>query len=183
MKKFLYVVLMCLVWAIPGHCHPHVFVDATVQVLFDQSGMTAVHNRWVYDELYSAAMTPSDELKKDILDPAASHNYYNYVLQGTEFLKANEVRNFKSSFQNNRLVLDFDVIFECPSKVNDYTMVVVVVADPSNYIQMTADMENSDVSAPDEMDVEYFDDGLEGLTLFRAFRPEVRGLFLRFKKN
>ena len=34
---------------------------------------------------------------------------FNYVLQGTEFLKANEVRNFKSSFQNNRLVLDFDV--------------------------------------------------------------------------
>ena len=48
---------------------------------------------------------------------------------------------------------------------------------------MTADMENADVDAPDAIDVEFFDDGLEGLTMFRAFVFAPQGLFLRFKKK
>jgi hypothetical protein len=65
----------------------------------------------------------------------------------------------------------------------DYSMLVIVVADPSNYVQVTADMENADVAAPESMDVEYFSDSLEGLSLFRAFLPYVEGLYLRFKKK
>ena len=38
------------------------------------------------------------------------------------------------------------------------------------------------IEAPDEMDVDFFTDDLKGLTLFRAFRSEVQGLYLRFKK-
>lgn len=43
-------------------------------------------------------------------------------------------------------------------------------------------MENSDVDAPDEMDVDFFADNVKGLTLFRAFSSDVQGLYLRFKK-
>jgi hypothetical protein len=62
-------------------------------------------------------------------------------------------------------------------------MLVVVVADPTNYIQMTSDMENADVDAPKSLEVEYFADALDGLSLFKAFRSEVEGLYLRFKKK
>ena len=62
-------------------------------------------------------------------------------------------------------------------------MLVVVVADPTNYIQMTTDMENAVVDAPKTIEVEYFSDALEGLTLFKAFRSEIEGLYLRYKKK
>ena len=48
---------------------------------------------------------------------------------------------------------------------------------------MTTDMENADVDAPDELDVDFFDDGLDGLVLFRSFVFAPQGLFLRFKKK
>ena len=76
----------------------------------------------------------------------------------------------------------FAAKFEIPVTA-DYTMFVVVVSDPTNYIQMTTDMENADVDAPDELDVDFFDDGLDGLVLFRSFVFAPQGLFLRFKKK
>jgi hypothetical protein len=80
------------------------------------------------------------------------------------------------------LVLDFVIEFAAPV-VADYSMLVIVVADPTNYVQVTCDMEGADVAAPQAIDVEYFADGLEGLSLFRAFLPYVEGLYLRFKKK
>lgn len=185
-----------MAWVVPGFCHPHVFVDATVQVLFNKVGLSSVKNHWVYDELYSTAMMSSGDtdgngvisskenawFQKAILSPIEPQNYFNYVLRETEFLRAKEIKNFNATFQNSRLVLDFEVVFECPVTA-DYTMLVAVVADPSNYILITSDMENSGADAPDEIDVEYFDDALEGLTLFRAFPSSMSGLYLRFKKK
>ncbi|WP_255416847.1 MULTISPECIES: DUF1007 family protein [unclassified Fibrobacter] len=176
--------------------HPHVFLDATVKVLFNETGLTAVRNHWVYDEMYSTAMMASGDkngdgsitgaelawFQKTILDPVSTSNYFNYVLNGTKFLGVEKIVNFKASMNNGRLTLDFDVVFTCPVK-DDYTMIVVVVADPSNYIQVTTDMDVSDVDAPESVDVEFFDDGLDGLTMFRAFQSNVRGLYLRFKKQ
>jgi len=195
-KTLIGIFLICMAWVTPGFCHPHVFVDATVQVQFDSVGFSSVKNRWVYDELYSSAMMASGDkngdgvisddespwFQKAILEEFASKNYYNYVQSGSNFLKAERVRNFKASLQNKRLTLDFEVDFGTPA-TKDYSMLVVVVADPSNYILMTTDMENSDVAGPDNIDVEFFSDGLDGLTLFRAFQSSVQGMYLRFKKK
>jgi ABC-type uncharacterized transport system substrate-binding protein len=174
--------------------HPHVFVDATVKVLFNEKGLSGVQNHWVYDEVYSAATIASvdkdgdgnlsasegEALKTVALNEAAKSNYFNYIHIGSEFLKAGKFLSFKASVKNRRLVLDFVLEFIVPV-ANDYTMLVLVVADPSNYVQVTADMENADVSAPGSIDVEFFSDSLEGLSLFKAFLPYVEGLYLRFK--
>ncbi|WP_295681566.1 DUF1007 family protein [uncultured Fibrobacter sp.] len=175
--------------------HPHVFVDATIVAVFDGNGLVGIKNHWVYDEMYSAATFASadsdgngqlsaketEQLKNGILGPIASSNYYNYVLVGTEFLPAKGVKNFKAEMKNGKLALDFTVSFSIPVK-QDYTMATVAVNDPTNYIQMTTDMEEADVEAPDELDVDFFADNLKGLTLFRAFRSEIQGLYMRFKK-
>ena len=176
--------------------HPHVFVDATVKVLFNEKGLSGVQNHWVYDEVYSAATiasvdkdgdgnlsaSESEMLKTVVLSEAAKSNYFNYIQSGSEFLKAGKFLSFKASVKNRRLVLDFVLEFVVPV-ASDYTMLVLVVADPSNYVQVTADMENADVSAPGNIDVEYFSDSLEGLSLFKAFLSYVEGLYLRYKEK
>ena len=188
--------LLCTMCASVAFAHPHVFVDASVKVLFNENGLSGVQNRWVYDEVYSRATIASvDEnddgklsveegegLKSIILGEVARSNYFNYVQSGSVFLGAKAVTDFKASVKNGRLVLDFVVVFTAPVGA-DYSMLVIVVADPSNYVQVTADMENADVAAPESIDVEYFSDSLEGLSLFRAFLPYVEGLYLRFKKK
>ncbi|MBQ3715934.1 MAG: DUF1007 family protein [Fibrobacter sp.] len=188
-------IILALCFAAMAGAHPHVFADVTTIAVFDNSGFVGLKNHWVFDEMYSAAILASADqdndgkisekeapsIKDAVLGPIAASNYYNYVVVGTEFLATRGVQNFKASMKNGKLTLDFIVSFPIPAK-NDYTMVTVAVSDPTNYIQITADMENADVEAPDEMDVDFFSDNLKGLTLFRAFRSEVQGLYLRFKK-
>ena len=188
------VLALIVALAISAMAHPHVFADVSVVAEFGPGGFTGIKNHWVYDELYSAAMAASmgydgkafskeanEKLKAAILGPLQESNYYNYIQIEADFLKAEGVKNFKATMKDGKLVLDFTVKFTVPVTA-DYTMLVIVVSDPTNYIQMTTDMENADVNAPDGLDIEFFADGLNGLTLFRAFRSDIQGLFLRFKK-
>ena len=188
--------LLCGLCASIAFAHPHVFVDATVKALFDEKGFTGIQNHWVYDEIYSSATIASADrngdgkfsseelgiLKSIVFSEAVKNNYFNYIQLGSNFLKADPVQNFKASVKQGRLILDFVVGFSIPAG-SDYIMLVIVVADPSNYIQVTTDMEKADVSAPENLDVEYFSDSLEGLSLFKAFLPYVEGLYLRYKKK
>jgi ABC-type uncharacterized transport system substrate-binding protein len=197
MNNLLWVLcLILLIGVAPVFAHPHVFVDSKIKVVFNEKGLAGIHNRWVFDDLYSTAMassgdadgdgkisaTENDWFYKTIMAPNQEKNYFNYVLLGSKFVKISRLDNFKASLRGSRLVLEFDAKFEIPVTA-DYTMFVVVVADPTNYIQMTTDMENADVDAPDELDVDFFDDGLDGLVLFRSFVFAPQGLFLRFKKK
>jgi len=193
-SKTIFALLLLAV--VGAFAHPHVFVDAKVQVLFNEKGLSGVKNHWVYDEIYSTAMVSSADsdgdgklssqegeiLKSSILGEIYRSNYFNYIQFGADFLKAGNIKNFKASVVNRRLALDFVVEFTAPVGA-DYSMLVIVVADPSNYVQVTCDMEAADVAAPQTIDVEYFSDGLEGLSLFRAFLPYVEGLYLRYKKK
>ena len=190
------ILFLCGLFATTVLAHPHVFVDANIKVLFDEKGLSGVHNHWVYDEIYSKSIIASvdqdndgklspqesENLKPKIFADLVKANYFNYIQCGSNFLPAKGIRTFKASVQNQRLVLDFTVSFSAAIS-NDYTLLVIVVADPSNYVQVTADMEKADVEAPGTIDVEYFSDSLEGLSLFRAFLSYVEGLYLRYKKK
>lgn len=190
-RFFLFLILLATMsWA-----HPHVFADVTVQAVFDETGFIGVQNHWEYDEIYGTSMFAAadanddgslskkelESLKIAVLAPLAKQNYYNYVLSGTNFLPALNVENFQATKKNGKLVLDYLIRFSVPVS-NEYKFLVIVVADPSNYIQVTSDMGNSDAKAPDAIDVEYYDDSLEGLTMMKSFRSDVEGLYVRFKK-
>lgn len=190
-RFFLFLILLATMsWA-----HPHVFADVTVQAVFDETGFIGVQNHWEYDEIYGTSMFAAadanddgslskkelESLKIAVLDPLAKQNYYNYVLSGTKFLPALNVENFQATKKNGKLVLDFLIRFSVPVS-NEYKFLVIVVDDPSNYIQVTSDMGNSDAKAPDALEVDYYDDSLEGLTLMQDFRSYVEGLYVRFKK-
>lgn len=190
-RFFLFLILLATMsWA-----HPHVFADVTVQAMFDETGFIGVQNHWEYDEIYGTSMFAAadanddgslskkelESLKIAVLDPLAKQNYYNYVLSGTNFLPALNVENFQATKKNGKLVLDYLIRFSVPVS-NEYKFLVIVVDDPLNYIQVTSDMGNSDAKAPDAIDVEYYDDSLEGLTMMKSFRSDVEGLYVRFKK-
>lgn len=190
-RFFLFLILLATMsWA-----HPHVFADVTVQAMFDETGFIGVQNHWEYDEIYGTSMFAAadanddgslskkelESLKIAVLDPLAKQNYYNYVLSGTKFLPALNVENFQATKKNGKLVLDYLIRFSVPVS-NEYKFLVIVVDDPLNYIQVTSDMGNSDAKAPDAIDVEYYDDSLEGLSMMKSFRSDVEGLYVRFKK-
>jgi len=191
--------LFCILFVFVGIAvsHPHVFIHAKVDLVFDENEFIGVQNRWEFDLIYSQAMIAaadangngtfeSNELslyKDQIVDAAVEYSRFNYIGDGTRFYSPKESKNLKASVsKEGKLVVEFLNTFHIPSNPNDYTMLVLAVTDPTNYILITVDMEQSEVSAPDAMDVEYFVDALDGLTQFKNFSGTVKGLYVRYQK-
>ena len=64
--KILKRLLLCCLWGVMlAEAHPHVFIDATVKVIFDNAGLTSVKTRWVFDETYSLVMMSSGDSDGD----------------------------------------------------------------------------------------------------------------------
>ncbi len=177
--------------------HPHVFIDATIDLTFDEKGFVGVQNKWVFDLIYSQAMIAAgdknqngifetDELslyREQVVEAAKEFSRFNYIGDGSQFFPPHESRDLKVSIsKEGRLVVEFLNAFDIPALSVDYTMLVIAVTDPTNYILITTDMEQSKIKAPDSIDVEYFVDSLSDLTQFKNFSNSVKGLYVRFKK-
>lgn len=191
------IVLICLFLAMSLYAHPHIFVTASVSIDFKSSGEMTIKNKWIFDELYSVAQFDFvDEDKDGILSKEERHgierfvlgstqryNYYNYLQLGSQFIASQDgYKNFEIKKEGKFLVVTFDLIFNLELQ-KDYTVFTYVLKDLANYYQIDIDMEKITVQAPPNIEVEYFIDSIEGLTLFRAFPPSTEGLFLRFKEK
>lgn len=192
--------LLLLICALAGFAfaHPHVFIDATIDLIFDENGFVGVKNKWTFDLIYSQAMIAAgdknqngkfepDELplyREQIVEAAREYSRFNYVGDGSTFFSPHESRDLAVSIdKNGKLVVEFLNVFRISGTADDYTMLVVAVTDPTNYILITTDMEKSEIKAPDAIDVEYFVDSLSDLTQFKNFSHSVKGLYVRFKKT
>lgn len=195
MKKRI-LVLVCLLAGIAS-AHPHVFIDATAGLVFNEKGFVGVQNKWVFDLIYSQAMIAAgdknqngtfeeDEIplyREQVVEAAREFSRFNYIGDGSRFFPPSESRNLKVSVnKEGKLVVEFLNVFDIPALSNDYTMIVVAITDPTNYILITTDMEQSEINAPTSIDVEYFVDSLSDLTQFKNFSNSIKGLYVRFKK-
>lgn len=185
-----------LFFSIALYAHPHIFATAFISVAFETSGELVIKNRWVFDELYSAAKIESIGAKKDgevskaemldiersVVQMAQRFNYYNYLLVGTQFMAAKDYKNLVVKKEGKRLVVYFDLSFNLKA-TDDYTILTLAVRDLSSYIDIDLDISKVEVDAPPNIEVEYFTDVLKGLTLFKAFPPTMEGLYLRFRKK
>lgn len=185
----------CLLGMTLAIAHPHIFMNAEANLVFNENGFEGVQNRWVFDELYSKAMLETADKNKDgkfspeetkvlqeiILPPTQKFSYYNYLASGSKFVTPSSVGKFKASFEQGTLIIVFSTYFNIPAN-KDYTLLLLAVTDPTNYIQITADLNKSTVQAPSSLDVEYFVDSLKGMTLFDGFSSQVQGLYIRFRK-
>jgi len=190
------LVLVCLL-AVIASAHPHVFIDATAGLVFNEKGLVGVQNKWVFDLIYSQAMIAAgdknqngifeeDEIplyREQVVEAAREFSRFNYIGDGSRFFPPSESRNLKVSVnKEGKLVVEFLNVFDIPALSNDYTMLVVAITDPTNYILITTDMEQSEINAPASIDVEYFVDSLSDLTQFKNFSNSIKGLYVRFKK-
>lgn len=58
--------IMLLFWPGRAHAHPHVWVDATAEMVFDHAGrLTEIRHVWVFDEAYSAFATTGLDSNRD----------------------------------------------------------------------------------------------------------------------
>lgn len=191
--RFVPLLLICITML---NAHPHIFVESRVDLVFDAKGFASVRNHWTFDELYSKAMLEGADKDKNgklspvevdwvweqVLQPMRKFDYFNYLVLGTGFVATPSLTEFSATIEKGRLACVFSLPFRVPAGP-EYSMLLLVLADPANYTQMTVHLDKSEVKSPAGLEVDYFVDGVADMTLFKGLPATTQGVFFRFRRT
>jgi len=136
--------------AVRAEAHPHVFVDAKTEVVFDQSGrMTAVRNIWQFDEAFSQYAIQGLDANGDgkltdaELKPLADVNvkslqefkFFTYLTVGRDQAKFLPPKEYWLEFRGGRLTLFFTLPMEKPMVPGKHAMLEIF--DPEYFVAFT----------------------------------------------
>jgi ABC-type nickel/cobalt efflux system permease component RcnA/ABC-type uncharacterized transport system substrate-binding protein len=150
MKKTLCILILavCLCPALrtgPAAAHPHVFVDTSLTFVFDDTGLAAIRQNWLFDEIFSRAilsdigLTPEalstpegqEAVREGAFAYLKNYGWFTFVESGGNRIPVTETRDFRASVRDGRLVYDFTVPLFLPySEFKDFRMGVF---DPEYY--------------------------------------------------
>ena len=130
--------------------HPHVFVDAKAEIVFDSQGrMTAVRNIWRFDPAFSAFASQGLDKNRDgklsnaELAPLAktnveSLNYYGFFTRlsvGGRALKLKFPDRYFLHATRHQLTLYYELPLETPARAGPKT--VLEIYDPEYFVAFT----------------------------------------------
>lgn len=154
-SRFAAFAALALLSAGPAAAHPHVFVDAHAELVFDKEGrMDAVRNIWQFDEAFTQfAIQGLDangdgKLSDDELKPLADVNvkslkefkFFTYLTAGgkeAEFLPPKE---YWLEFHNQRLTLFFTLPMKAPMAPGAHARLEIF--DPEYFVAFTFAKQN-----------------------------------------
>lgn len=132
-------------WAFPGRgqAHPHVFVDATVDFVFEEGGLAGMKVHWTFDPMASSqyltdldingdgTLTPEEwaSQRDDIAVFLAEERFFLHVAVNGQSVFIPAIRDFVATFENGKL----EYSFYAPLSASNGSDVIVAVFDPSYY--------------------------------------------------
>ena len=140
--------LLVALAAPPAAAHPHVWIDARADFMFDHSGqMTAVGVRWTFDELYSVfAVRGLDTNRNGKLEPAElaplidgmmsnlkSYDYFTFMRADGANVTFGAPTEVGATFEKGALVFGFTLPLAEPIDPRR-SDVIFAMYDPSIYV-------------------------------------------------
>jgi ABC-type uncharacterized transport system substrate-binding protein len=141
LKSFdIFVVTVAAFAASPAAAHPHVFVDARADIVFDDRGrMTEISHAWQFDQAFSEfavqGLDENDDSKLDgkELKPLADINvtslrefeFFSYLTIGSDRAILLPPEKYWLEYENGRLTLFFTLPLEEPKAVASHAMLEV----------------------------------------------------------
>ena len=142
----------CFAFALagPAAAHPHVFVDAKAEIVFDGQGrMTAVRNIWRFDPAYSAFASQGLDkdgdgklshaelapLAKINVDSLKDYSFFTRLSVGGHVLKLKFPDHYFLRSADRQLTLYFELPLEAPARADAKAMLEVY--DPEYFVAFT----------------------------------------------
>jgi ABC-type nickel/cobalt efflux system permease component RcnA/ABC-type uncharacterized transport system substrate-binding protein len=135
----------------PAHAHPHVWIDAAGEVLFENGAISGMRHHWTFDQYFSAWATQGLDadgdgvLTRTELQPLADENiegldYYSYYTFGDPdgldgHATVGGAREPSMAYENGQVTLTFTMDFAEPQRVNG--IYDIEVGDPEYYAAFT----------------------------------------------
>jgi ABC-type uncharacterized transport system substrate-binding protein len=130
-----------------AEAHPHIFIEHSMQVVFDQSGPIGLRMVWRFDELYSSTLrsdytdTPKgpitvkdvESLRSQHFAPVAAKHFFAAAAINGERLALDQFTDFAAKFVDGKAIYSFTIPLQ-PSKPVARNTLEVTVFDPEYYI-------------------------------------------------
>lgn len=118
---------LILAWLMLGArmvaAHPHVFLEVSLTVHFDEQGLSGLQEEWVFDEMFSAmiiedydankdGMFTGDEivrLENEVFENLKEFDYFTYIRIDEKPFVTRYVVDFKPGIRKDQLVFGFFV--------------------------------------------------------------------------
>lgn len=142
MTKFLSTLILATsLWLAlpPGQAtaHPHVYVDASLTFVFDSSGLKAVRENWLFDEIFSRAVMSDLGLTEENLSTLEgqrtiyegafaylkNYQWFTFIESNGRRIPVTETRDFQANLKDGRLVYEFTVPLDMPlSEIKNFRL-------------------------------------------------------------
>lgn len=145
--SFTALLLALLVLSPPAVAHPHVWVEAREEVLFDPGGkVTGIRSTWRFDEMYSAfavqglekdgkVASPKDlaPLAETNISSLAEFDYFTFAKNGGVVMKFGKPIDYTLEEQaDHRVVLRFTLPLATPTKIVRF--LTFQIYDPTYFV-------------------------------------------------
>lgn len=173
--------------------HPHVFIDYTVDFMFNENGLIGMKTEWFFDEMYSSMLLQdydvnkdgefsSDEIvktEKDAFSNLANYNYFIYITNKDKCLKVRTVSDFSVRVSEDRVIYNFFIAYVVPANPS-YQEIEVCMYDETYYVDLLPMGENPvHFSNAETIDYEYevFEDTKESKNYGEIYPYSIRLMF------
>lgn len=158
-KKTILVLLILSIATLTAYAHPHVFADCTINVEFDENGMTGYLVQWKFDEMFSSQLIVDYDqneswdfdkeevafLKQDAFDNLKNFNYFVLSVVNKKEIPVTDVKRFRAYITDKQFVTyEFFVPLKVAGAQTD-TAVQVASFDNTYYVAITLKAVNDNV--------------------------------------
>lgn len=155
-KTLLATAAMFLGSTLLPNAHPHVFVDARMEVVInEENAFTELRHVWRFDELFSATLLidfdnngnnqlDEDEIKEitdTVQKSIAEYDFYTAIRKGKEVINFYEPEEIKAYMEDDRMIMLLAIEPENPVKLGD-EMLRISASDTSYYVAFDFTSEN-----------------------------------------
>lgn len=137
-------------FALPVHAHPHVFIDNSVNFVFDDKGLAGIRLEWVFDDMFGSGfimdydtnadgkLSPEEValIKHDAFDHLRDYHYFTRIFIGPDEFKVKYIKDFDARIEDGRLIYAFTIPCHV-SALSSPKKLSVMVYDDEYYTAIT----------------------------------------------
>ncbi len=137
--------------SVPASAHPHVFVESSITLVFDDNGLAGFRERWLLDEMFTAFLLgdfdtnanlefeseESNALKSGAFDNLREFHYFTHILIEGKPCEIQEATSFSVKMSSDGRAI-YEFFIPCPVKAESAPrQVIISIFDDTFYCDVT----------------------------------------------
>jgi ABC-type uncharacterized transport system substrate-binding protein len=135
--------------------HPHVFIDNTITIVFDQKGMAGIKTTWVFDEMFSELIIhdydtdrdgafsadEKEKIKTEVFSNLKNYHYFTYINIAGKAFNVQYVKDFSAYLDSTGVRYTFFIPCHIAA-TSSYKQIKIAMYDSTYYVDVR--FENGD---------------------------------------